>query len=234
MSTTTKIPFIVYQTFATNNLPQTITDTIEHNKKLCPKFQFVFYDNNDVDAFIKENFDERVYRAYKMLNPKLGALLADFFRYCVLYKNGGVYLDIKIKLHRNLEEVILPDTECILDRLRYDQDYWRRDTGGTYEQWMLFFAPEHVYLKKIIDMMVERILSKWHPPIYYGNQTKNNIMLLTGPDALSEAIRSCGSCNHITINYEKEIAKYTGNSEMYTMNGMKHYTLLNEESIYIS
>jgi hypothetical protein len=57
----------------------------------------VYYLYNDADcrAFIRSEFPPDVVAAYDRLIPT--AFKADLWRYCVLYKFGGVYLDIKYK-----------------------------------------------------------------------------------------------------------------------------------------
>ena len=75
---------------------------IQKNKILCPRYKFIFYDDQDCEQFIKTYFNERTYNAYIMFNNCYKAMKADFFRYCVLYKIGGVYLDIKSKIKVSL------------------------------------------------------------------------------------------------------------------------------------
>jgi hypothetical protein len=65
-------------------------------------------------AFLHQEFGERFYKAYKVLAP--GAYRADFWRYCILYKYGGVYADAKTTLFRNLDEIIRPNDELVLVR----------------------------------------------------------------------------------------------------------------------
>ena len=49
-----KIQFIVHQIFYTTTLPLDIVNIIKHNKKLCPKYKFYFYNNQDCNNFIKK------------------------------------------------------------------------------------------------------------------------------------------------------------------------------------
>ena len=53
------------------------------------------YNDDDCRAFIRDAFPPDVVAAYDLLIPT--AFKADLWRYCVLYKFGGVYLDIKYK-----------------------------------------------------------------------------------------------------------------------------------------
>ena len=64
--------------------------------------------------FLHREFGERFRNAYTVLVP--GAYRADFWRYCVLYKYGGVYADAKTTLFRSLDEIIRPHDELILVR----------------------------------------------------------------------------------------------------------------------
>jgi mannosyltransferase OCH1-like enzyme len=59
--------------------------------------------------FIKNNFDEDVVCAFDNLIP--GAYKADLWRYCILYKKGGVYIDIKFKCDNHFNLMDLTDKE---------------------------------------------------------------------------------------------------------------------------
>ncbi len=65
-------------------------------------------------TFLQTEFGDRFSNAYKLLVP--GAYRADFWRYCVLLKYGGVYVDSKTTLFRNLDEILRPQDELILVR----------------------------------------------------------------------------------------------------------------------
>jgi hypothetical protein len=65
-------------------------------------------------VFLEKEFGERFSNAYKVLVP--GAYRADFWRYCILYKYGGVYADAKTSLFRNLDEILRPQDELVLVR----------------------------------------------------------------------------------------------------------------------
>ena len=224
-----KIPKVVYQTWRTKELTPDIQEIIEENKKMCPNYQFVLYDNEECDQFIRENFDERVYKAYSKINPKYGACKADFWRYCILYKKGGIYLDIKNRFTKDLDKIIKDDDSCILDIPRKISIWRVYNNTPTYEQWLLIFEKNHPYLKTIIDTITNRILNEYIPPVFdikehlelttfipsylllvldYLNVTpsKQRILFLTGPDAFSEIIdnwikENDGVKKHRNIDY---------------------------------
>jgi mannosyltransferase OCH1-like enzyme len=226
-----KIPFIVHQTFYTKNLPLEIVNIIHHNKKICPRYKFYFYNDDQCENFIKYNFDSRIYNAYMKLNKSYGAMKADFFRYCVLYKLGGIYLDIKSKINTPLGFIIKPDDICILDNPRNDLEPWR-ENNPTYEQWLLIFAPNHPYLNQIIEQMVTNIEDNYEPyiPGYSSLNSKQKVLMLTGPDAFTRAINAyislSNNIQHRNINYNDHFKRHEGNYlAMYKTKA--HYSKIN-------
>lgn len=72
--------------------------------KFAPKYNIIFYDDNQCLEFIKDNYSSDVVNAY--LRLKIKAHKADLFRYCILYKRGGIYLDIKTELLKPIDSFI--------------------------------------------------------------------------------------------------------------------------------
>jgi hypothetical protein len=89
------IPPVIWQTWHTKNLPNKMADCVKRLKSANPGFEHHLYDDKECRLFIKENFDASVVEAYDRLIP--GAFKADLWRYCVLYKRGGFYVDIKFQ-----------------------------------------------------------------------------------------------------------------------------------------
>lgn len=90
-----EIPRHIYQTWHSSSMPPKMEECVESVKRDNPDFEHHLFSDEDCRIFIEENFDEDVLNAYDSLIP--GTFKADLWRYCVLYKNGGVYLDIKYK-----------------------------------------------------------------------------------------------------------------------------------------
>lgn len=232
----TLIPKNIYYTFKNNNFPENIVKIIENNKKLCPDYSFNFYDDHMCENFIKQNFDDNVYRAYMKINPKLGAMKSDFWRYCILYELGGIYLDIKIKLLKNLNEIIKPLDRCIFMPPNLWGPNRKRNNIPVYEQWILLFYPKHHYLKKMIEVMTMNILNEYEPPCDILNYpecslTKHKILHTTGPDALAKVIHSCEKDHTICdINF----AEYNDydKKKLYADSNTQHYSEI-KESLYI-
>ena len=76
-------------------------------KKFAQGFYIKFYDDNEALESIK-TFGDTILGVYNSLN---GAHRADLWRYCMLFKHGGVYTDIKTVFTRQLHS-ILDDRYC--------------------------------------------------------------------------------------------------------------------------
>lgn len=173
----TNIPKIIYQTWKTKNLHKDIKRVRDNIQLLNPDYTMVLYDDADMEQFIKDNFDDAVYRSYMRLN--VGASKADFWRYCILYINGGVYLDIDSDIIRPLNQLIIGDEQCIITREK---------NAGIFNQWIMVFQKNHPILLKAIHMCCDNI-----------SKNITDIMELTGPKVFSRAI------NQVMVPYYDKV-----------------------------
>ena len=158
------IPLNIYQTWHTKNLPPKMFKTVNLIKNLNPRFNYQLFDDNDCREFIKNNFDTQVLYAFDSLIP--GAYKADLWRYCILYKNGGIYLDIKYRPLNNFRFITMTEKEhWVLDA----------DKNGVYNALMVC-KPKNEILLKAINKIVENVKNK-----YYGNSALEP----TGPHLLA-------------------------------------------------
>ena len=154
-----EIPKIIHQTWYKKDLPSNIKNNIEKIKKINPDYEYKFYDDNDILTFIKNNCDSRTLKAYNKLT--IGASKADLFRYLILYKEGGIYLDIDSMINKNLDSLIEGKSAVIS----------REENKGYFLQWMMIFCKEHPVLKKVIEKTINNILE----------DKEKDIVFLTGP-----------------------------------------------------
>jgi hypothetical protein len=94
-----EIPKKIFQTWHSNELPPLMKKCVQKLQKDHPDFEYYFFNDEMCRQFINKNFDKSVLNAYDSLIP--GAFKADLWRYCVLFKYGGVYLDIKYQCENN-------------------------------------------------------------------------------------------------------------------------------------
>ena len=95
------IPNIIFQTYISKD--RVPIKVFENIKKYTNKYNYQFYDDLQCLEFLKKNFGNSILTAYNnLITP---AHKADLFRYCILYKYGGIYLDIKTELIMPLDEI---------------------------------------------------------------------------------------------------------------------------------
>ena len=86
------IPKIIYQSWKTKELSGKMLQVVKQVKILNPEYDYYLYDDDDCRKFLLDNFGVNYANAFDVLIP--GAFKCDFWRYAMLYVNGGVYLDI--------------------------------------------------------------------------------------------------------------------------------------------
>ena len=159
------IPLKIYQTWHTKDLPLLMKNTVNKIIYSNPGFNYQLFDDNDCRNFIKDNFDANVLNAFDSLIP--GAYKADLWRYCILYKNGGVYLDIKYIPFNGFRFINLMEKEhWVLDM----------DKNGIYNA-LIVCKPNNEILLRAINKVVENVKNK-----FYGS----NCLHPTGPIMLAE------------------------------------------------
>ena len=159
------IPLNIYQTWHTKDLPPLMKNAVNKIIYNNPRFNYQLFDDDDCRNFIKDNFDSSVLNAFDSLIP--GAYKADLWRYCILYKNGGVYLDIKYAPVNGFKFINLMEKEhWVLDM----------DKNGIYNA-LIVCKPNNEILLRAINKVVENVKNK-----FYGS----NCLHPTGPIMLAE------------------------------------------------
>jgi len=159
------IPLKIYQTWHTKNLPENMKNSVDRLKRLHPRFEYFLFDDTDCRNFIANNFSVDVLNAFDSLVP--GAYKADLWRYCVLYINGGIYLDIKYNCINSFRFIELTEKE-----------HWVFDINGSdvYNA-LIACLPKNEILLKCINQVVDNVKNK-----YYGNSCVDP----TGPGMVSK------------------------------------------------
>lgn len=194
------IPLNIFQTWHTKDVPPKMKECVDKLKRANPEFKHYLYDDNECREFIKKNFDSDVLDAFDGLIP--GAYKADLWRYCVLYKLGGIYLDIKfepvdgfklielvdkeyfvldhpymenVSLDNELKLINLPNYyEKVYDNI--DTTLWKNKKIGLYNA-LIVCKPINPMLLDCIQEIVKNVQNK-----FYGH----NAVSPTGPVLLGE------------------------------------------------
>ena len=152
------IPKTIHQTFPDGSLPRELIVLIDRLKSDNPDYQHLLYDNDDVDHFISSNYDEKINRAYHKINPEYGPARSDFFRYLLLYKLGGIYIDLKTGFKKPLSEIVSDNDQYLVSS--WPEKFWepRLQTGyGEYQNLFIGCSPHHPFLLSVIEQCVNNI-----------------------------------------------------------------------------
>lgn len=162
-----------------------IQQTINKIKNLNPDWNYTLYDDTDILNYINTNFPEYL-SLYLKINPKYGAARADFFRYLLMYKEGGVYLDIKSSMNKPLKHIISKNDEYIL--AHWTSSPFKQELNnlyGEYQQWHIICKPNHPFLKRTIENVIDNINNYNYNRDGFG---KAGVLKVTGPYVYSKSI----------------------------------------------
>ncbi len=231
------IPKVIHQTYRSKILPLVLVDNINKIKAMNPEWQHRLYDDLDIENYLSKHFPWAV-TYFKRINPVYGAVKADFFRYFLMYNEGGVYLDIKSSASKPLNDVI-----NVSDR--YLLSHWNNGPGeefegvgiysetplprGEFQQWHIVAAPRHPFLKKTIERIRENF-QKYDP--YVDGVGARAVHRLSGPIAytlsilplleLSSEYRVADSINDLGFMYTAFEGNYSHEKLLYR--DIKHYS----------
>jgi hypothetical protein len=161
-----KIPYNLFQTFKTNEISPALQAFVDTWKERNTEYTYKFYDDDMCDKFIKE-FDVRAWKAYRRIIP--GAFKADLWRYCVLYKYGGVYADIDTLCLGKIDNFLNEKTEFVTSIVDFN-DY------NLLFNAFIASAPGSKILKDCIDTIVHNV---------ENNIVPDNRIYFAGPGVLA-------------------------------------------------
>lgn len=120
---------------------------------------------NDIsaDKYLAQEFEPRVVAAYRQC--AVPAMKADLFRYCVLYKSGGLYADADIGHQNGLMKILQTAQRAML--------FQRRSKVAN--DLLYFREPLDPLLKVVFEQAVSNIEQK----------SSNNVWQITGPGIMT-------------------------------------------------
>jgi mannosyltransferase OCH1-like enzyme len=88
------IPLHIYQVWHNKqDMPPSVHKSVERIKLQNPEFEHHLFDEQECRQFLVEHFPPKIVKTYDAIVPH--AIKADLWRYCIMYKLGGIYLDSK-------------------------------------------------------------------------------------------------------------------------------------------
>ncbi len=215
------VPKKLYRTWCTSD-PEGICggrkadiDALNSTQKAIPDWEQIIYGDKEIDNFLEKEFgkDHKVTKAYNLINPKYGAARADLFRYLIIYKYGGLYLDMKSCVNGPIPE------------MPKDKDMWVSEWGsdiqahlfpeiGEYQNWYIYARKGAPVMKEIIERVVHNIYTLHENPhininiadssfknsIGTETKSKGNVLSTTGPIAMTIAILNSNQINNVQVD----------------------------------
>jgi hypothetical protein len=161
-------------------------------KKVNPEFNIQLFDDCDCREFIKNNFSENILTAFDTLKP--GAYKADLWRLCILYINGGIYIDIKFNCINNFKFIAFTEKEhLVLDR----PGHWKEGNIGLHNA-LLVAKPKNNLLLRCINKISKNVKNKNYDYLD---------LYPTGPGLLGEEYIKMLREKELTMNIQVELDK---------------------------
>ena len=236
---------VIHQTYHSKIVPLEIQENIQHLKTLNPGWELKLYDDVDILNYIKFHYPEIV-DIYNKINPTYGAAKADFFRYLVVYNEGGVYLDIKSSMSKPLNDILNSEDKYLLCHWQNGPDDFHPNIGfhdcianpfGEFQQWHVVATKGHPFLKAVIENVCNNI-QNYNPFIHDSGGW--SVVNLTGPIAYSLAIEPI--IDLYPHRLERDNAKFSFIYSIFESKGIalghhkilkKHYTQSNESLVLL-
>lgn len=169
------LPKNIFQTWEDKGFPKGMRKAMQSWQDLNPDWNYCFFTKEDRRAFIQAYFPKEILDAYDALIP--GAYQADLWRYCVLYRYGGIYVDAKLILRKPVDTWLKQGVNCILVKDKFK----KRSHKAYILQCFIIAPPRHEVLKGAIDRSVKNIKN-----CDYGI----DVLSITGPGVMGESVNT--------------------------------------------
>lgn len=177
-----QIPKVIHKVYIQNSgeqakfplEPKELQKAHDSWKQMNPEYEIKYYSMNDCREYLKKHFEDSDFlQAFDCLNAY--ACKCDFFRYCVLYAEGGWYSDWKqVCLKKNvLNELDLYKQDNIV--LCWDHGNDLHQNGRYIINGFIGTIKNSLFLKECINEIINNVKYK-----YYGKDSLDE----TGPGLL--------------------------------------------------
>ena len=124
----------------------------------CPDWELYYYTDEDIQAYFDCEFPEYAQDLQKIPS---GAMMADVFRYAVLYKDGGLYSDIDTVPVKSIPDEWLNFDAVIGYECQPDKFPERlnevQNPEPTFCQWTFLSSPGNPLFKEALDRAFQRL-----------------------------------------------------------------------------
>lgn len=220
-ASTKGIPKSIHQIYYNSHtLSEELKENINHLKKLNKDCSYHLWDT-DIEPFILEYYGIEVLRIYKRINPAYRAAQADLARYLIIYKLGGLYLDVKSSMTKPLSESLQADDRAILSHWDNRKGELHEGWGighkelpnserGEYLQWILIYEPGNPILRDVIIDTLKAI-EDYNP--FVVSIGRGGVLSTTGPIVYSKAVNR----SRLQNNNHMRVAEITDLGILYSI-----------------
>lgn len=229
----TEIPRVIHQKYSDGMLTVAVLENIASIKAMNPGYKHVLWDDARAEAFVSQEYGPEVLATYLSIDPTYGAVRADLFRYLLIYKLGGIYLDLKSTTSRPLSESLEASDKFVLSG-------WDRDPRGNYshfgdhreldgiehgeiQQWNIISVAGHPFLRAVVEEVLWRLRN--YRPWQHGVGWRG-ALVTTGPIPYTLSItRLLKEQPYRRVQSNQELGlrfSYLGNPEAHK--GPSHYS----------
>jgi mannosyltransferase OCH1-like enzyme len=167
------IPKIIHQTWKTTEIPDEWKDAVNSCKEIHD-YKYILWTHEDMDHFVKKEFPH-IYKLYT--SYKYDIQRCDAFRYLVLYKYGGIYLDMDIVCKKSLDKFL--NYDIVFARYSY--------LNKEFINSFFMTSPRHPFFLYCINNLHKNIDSYK----YFGKHL--HVMNSAGPAFLTKMIKEYGT-----------------------------------------
>lgn len=142
-----QIPQIIHQIYEDlSGPPCSLVEISQSWKEFNPDWEYRFWNKNDIEAFLNEYYPEfiSIYKAFPFNVQRWDAI-----RYLILYKFGGLYVDMDYECTENITP-ILCNVECAMG-LEPEAHALRSHVPYIVGNAFMATVPGHPYFKELID-----------------------------------------------------------------------------------
>eukprot|EP00241_Pyramimonas_parkeae_P000729 CAMPEP_0114247346 /NCGR_PEP_ID=MMETSP0058-20121206/12974_1 /TAXON_ID=36894 /ORGANISM="Pyramimonas parkeae, CCMP726" /LENGTH=1002 /DNA_ID=CAMNT_0001360647 /DNA_START=399 /DNA_END=3407 /DNA_ORIENTATION=+ len=178
------IPKIIHQTFKSNTIPGKLKPLMQSWREFNPNYEIRFYDDAACRHFVATEFPE-YFEAYQSL-PK-DVERADFFRYMVVLRFGGVYADIDTECRVPVDNYVRASDTLVVgweNEFASDDEAFARHFVRRRQilQWLFMGVPGHPVLRGVCDRIAR--VAKFR----FSNNTNRDTLERTGPGMWTDMV----------------------------------------------
>ena len=237
------LPKVIYRTWCSNDVSvkcggRNLTgESINITNNILKDWKQIIMSDDDIEEFIIDTYgsNHKYTQAYNIINKEYGASRSDLARLLIIYNYGGLYLDMKSCVVKNIPEMPANKDMWVSNWAYGAPHSYIFHPNGEYQNWYIYGRKKSPILLDIIEFIVNNILFYYNtgqyktPPelIITQSMSKGKVLLTTGPIALTFAILQSDNKNKVIVDNSINNSVRYECERIYVLNSDKsHYSNL--------